>query len=183
MHIHYFGSKILRERCEEVTLFDETLLGQIAEMKRLMDESHGTGLAAPQVGLARRFFVARLALYELGKEEQWLKAPIEVFVNPHFSQVSDEMLEDEEGCLSLPSLRANVWRPSSLVIKAQDETGAWFERRYEGRPARILMHENDHLNGVLYFDRLNSREKKRFKEQLKRAQKEHPAYKNAAMRS
>lgn len=178
MHIHYFGHDILRKRCKKVERFDAELQKICRDMSALMDQSQGTGLAAPQIGLDMRIFVARLASTDDMSFESWLELPIDVFINPEITITNHDMEEDEEGCLSLPGLNAFIYRPLALKIKAQDVQGKFFTREYEGRLARIVLHENDHLNGVLYFDRLEPKEKKSFKQQLRKLQKEDPCYKN-----
>lgn len=178
MHIYYFGSEILRKRCRPVEQFDSDLVSIFEEMKTLVDQKNGAGLAAPQVGLDMRLFIARLCNEEGLSYEEWKKKPVEVFINPEITITSDDLESSEEGCLSLPGLWAEVLRPSSVKIKAQDLQGRYFERDYEGRAAHIILHENDHLNGVLYFDRLPPKEKRLFKQRLRKLQKEDPCYKN-----
>lgn len=179
MHIHYYGSDILRKRCKEVQLFDHDLVAICEEMKVLMDQSAGVALAAPQVGKELRIFVGRMKCEEGMSFEEWKKAPIEVFINPQVTITSDLPEKGEEGCVSIPGIWAEVVRPKAIHVRAQDVKGRFFEREYEGRLARIVLHENDHLNGVLFFDRLPTKEKRKFKERLRKLQKEDPCYKNS----
>lgn len=177
LRIRYLGAKVLREKAQAVTNVDEQTKAIAMEMKQLVDKYHGAGLAAPQVGLSIRLFVARLVQDEGNLTyDEWLKHPIQVFINPVLSEFSDEILTEEEGCLSIPGIRGQVQRPASVKIEALDIEGQPFSMSLEGRVARIVMHENDHLNGVLYFDRMKGSEKNKFKAYLKRVMKSRQEY-------
>ena len=137
------GNEVLREKAKPVETFDQALEDTVRQMFVLMREKKGVGLAAPQVGISRRFFVTE-AVDDRPR----------VFVNPEIIETSQETVNGEEGCLSLPGVWANVARPYSVKVQAQDTTGKIFHLNAEGWLARIILHENDHLNGLLFVDRL-----------------------------
>lgn len=127
-----------------VTVFDDRLRQLAVRMAELMHKEDGVGLAAPQVGVNLRLFVAS----PTGKPED-----DKVYVNPVLSDEEGEE-ESEEGCLSLPEIRIKVTRPTKRVrIKAQDLAGQEFEQVGEGFVTRVWQHENDHLNGHLIIDK------------------------------
>lgn len=137
------GNEVLREKAKPVETFDQALEDTVRQMIVLMREKKGVGLAAPQIGISRRFFVTE-AVDDRPR----------VFVNPEIIETSQETVNGEEGCLSLPGVWANVTRPYSVKVQAQDTTGKIFHLNAEGWLARIILHENDHLNGLLFVDRL-----------------------------
>ncbi len=142
-HVRQYGDPILKTRSAEVTHFDAALEKQIERMTPIMDDSLGTGLAAPQVGVLQRMFV-----YRLGGE-----GALKVMVNPEIEWSSRETEVMEEGCLSLSGVHVDVERPFAIKGRAQDATGKEFEFEYEELEARIIQHELDHLDGVLILDR------------------------------
>jgi peptide deformylase len=113
-------------------------------MQRLMLEDKGVGLAAPQVGLLQRVFITHAE----GDQPR-------VFINPAIIWTSQEQVKYEEGCLSLPGLWAEVVRPQSIKIQAWNEKGRAFTLEASGILARVIQHEHDHLEGMLFIDRLN----------------------------
>ena len=137
------GNEVLREKAVSVETFDQALEDTVRQMFVLMREKKGVGLAAPQVGISRRFFVTEA-----------VDDKPRVFINPEIIETSQETVKGEEGCLSLPGVWANVVRPYSVKVQAQDLTGKIFHLNAEGWLARIILHENDHLNGLLFVDRL-----------------------------
>ena len=137
------GNEVLREKAKPVEDFDQALEDTVRQMFVLMREKKGVGLAAPQVGISKRFFVTEA-----------VDDKPRVFINPEIIETSQETVKGEEGCLSLPGVWANVVRPYSVKVQAQDTTGKIFHLNAEGWLARIILHENDHLNGLLFVDRL-----------------------------
>lgn len=146
----------LTKKCRPVTDFDDALAATAEEMKRLMVEEGGIGLAAPQVGLNVRMFVTA----------QIIDGPT-VFVNPVVTVLKSGMDESNEGCLSLPGVRGWVRRPVSISVEAQHVTGERFRFDIDafahGLPhatkvmlmARCVEHESDHLDGKLMLDRID----------------------------
>jgi peptide deformylase len=114
-------------------------------------EYHGVGLAAPQVHEGVRLFVA--ALDDPDDEEE--TEPLAV-INPEITIVGSDVVEDWEGCLSIPDIRGRVPRARAIKVRAFDRTGARIELNAHDFPARVIQHETDHLDGVLFFDRMTS---------------------------
>ena len=137
----------LRHRSQAVRRVDAELHSIVAEMFRLMYEARGVGLAANQVDLPLRLFVANLISDPEEGEEY-------VFINPVIDH-RQGMEEREEGCLSLPELYGKVKRPESITVNAYDLHGQEVTAEVDGLFARVIQHETDHLDGVLFIDRLS----------------------------
>jgi peptide deformylase len=123
----------------------------IDDMIDTMIEYHGVGLAAPQVHEGVRLFVASLDDSDEGRDAE----PI-ALVNPEITVVEAEMVEGWEGCLSIPDIRGRVPRARGIKVRAFDRTGERVEISARDYPARVIQHETDHLDGVLFFDRMRS---------------------------
>ena len=139
--IRVIGDPVLRERAHEVTEFDRSLRKLAKRMIRIMHDAPGVGLAAPQVGVLQRLLV-----YDVDDDPQ-------VLVNPVLDEFSEETEESDEGCLSVPGVTMPVERPLSLRVRGFDGSGDPVDFRAEGFEARVIQHENDHLDGVLIVDR------------------------------
>lgn len=139
--ILHIGDPLLKAVSHPVTKFDMRLKMIVRDMGETMYEADGIGLAAPQIGLMRRLVV--IDLYD----DQGLR----VFVNPEILATEGEV-SMEEGCLSVPGRRGCVKRPEKISLRYQDIKGKFHELEAEGLLARVLQHEIDHLNGVLYVD-------------------------------
>ena len=139
--IRVIGDPVLREHAREVTEFDRSLRKLAKRMIRTMHDAPGVGLAAPQVGVLQRLLV-----YDVDDDPR-------VLVNPVLDEYSDETEESDEGCLSVPGVTMPVERPVSLRVRGLDEYGEPVDFRAEGFEARVIQHENDHLDGVLIVDR------------------------------
>ena len=148
LDIMKLGDEVLREKCKPVTEFDDALRILIQARYETMEEANGIGLAAPQVGVDKRFFV--VGLPDGTKKE---------FINPRITGTSVETSPYEEGCLSLPEVYHEVIRPSKVIIEAQDMNGNPFTLKASGLMARVIQHEYDHLDGVLFIDHLSEEEK------------------------
>src|SRR5687768_1287840 len=154
----------LKKKSEPVSAFDEDLRKLAARMFELMRECKGVGLAAPQVGVNVRLFVAN----PTGKPED-----DKVYVNPVLSDAEGDE-EGEEGCLSLPDINVKVTRPTARVrMQAQDLGGEPFEQVGSGFITRIWQHENDHLNGILILDRMGAVAKLANRKRLKELEDEY----------
>jgi peptide deformylase len=174
LQIRYYGDKILRVKCKPVEKITDEIRILVANMIETMDAAKGAGLAAPQVGHDLRIFVLRNYI-EMPEGDLSLSDPM-VYINPILSNPSHEKDSDTEGCLSIPGLRAEVDRPLKIRVEAMGIDGVPFIEEVEGYNARVRMHENDHLNGVLYIDRLNLRARKKLEPALKEIQKKyHPS--------
>jgi peptide deformylase len=141
--IRQYPDPALRERAREVDEFSDDLRVLIARMGRVMDDAHGVGVAATQLGLLRRILVFR------AEEEDDLGA----IVNPVIVERSEEVSTDNEGCLSLRDVYIPVERANTIVVEGKDPQGDDLRLELDGRRARVIQHELDHLDGVLIFDR------------------------------
>ncbi len=147
--IRELGDDILRKECRPLKEVTERTKILIEDMIETMYDANGVGLAAPQVGVLKRLFVV-----DIGDEEG--NPDPHVFVNPEVLETSGEQ-EDFEGCLSVPGKSGMVKRPNYVKIKAFDEDMNEFEMEAEGFMARAILHENDHLNGVVYVDKVDGK--------------------------
>lgn len=147
LNIRIIGDQVLREDAEEVTEFDEKLKRLTEEMIEIMHASDGIGLAAPQVGLSKRLLVTDITPVEKESEPM-------VFINPVILESTGEIVL-EEGCLSIPGIREEVTRPEEILLKYQTVEGIEKSEKFTGWMARVLQHEIDHLDGVLFIDHLS----------------------------
>lgn len=136
----------------------------IDDMIDTMVEYRGVGLAAPQVHEGIRLFVGDLG----ARDEEDADAEPMVLINPEISPVGPEMVEDWEGCLSIPDIRGKVPRYRDIRLRALNRKGERIEMRAKNFSARIIQHETDHLDGVLFFDRMNGFESLTFLEEYSR---------------
>ena len=134
----------LHKVCKPVTAFDAKLHKLLDDMAQTLIESGGVGLAAPQVGILRRVF-----LVDVGVEEN----EIIEFINPEILETDGEQ-EGPEGCLSVPGKYGLVKRPYYVKVRAQDRNGDWFEAEGEELIGRCFCHENDHLDGIVYTQKM-----------------------------
>lgn len=171
LQIKYYGNPILRKRCEPVEKIDDELRQFIQDMIETMDANSGIGLAAPQVGRPIRLFVAR-GYIEL-EDNKWAIIEPKAYINPKLTILDQTSILDTEGCLSIPGIRGQVERPLKLHIEALDENGQSFTQEFEGYNARIRMHENDHINGVLFVDRLPIHERNKLEPLLREIKKKY----------
>ena len=152
MQIVQFGHPVLRWKSKPIQSINEELRSVISQMFELMYAAKGIGLAANQVGLPLRFFVVNVTADPAEKDEEI------VFLNPRIRRRKGTTT-GEEGCLSLPGLYANVERSEEIVIEAFDLDGEGFEMDLDDLPARVVQHETDHLDGVLFVDRIAEEER------------------------
>ena len=148
------GHPVLRQVAEPVdpaSLARPEVQGFIDDLIESMYEHDGTGLAAPQVHVSSRIVVYQVDGPEPGAQE----VPLTVLVNPVVTLATDEREEDWEGCLSLPDLRGRVKRATRVEVEALDRDGNGLKFTARGFHARVIQHETDHLDGVLYVDRMD----------------------------
>ena len=141
--IRQYPDVALRMRAREVTEFDEFLIQLVERLAALMHDAQGVGLAATQLGVLQRVFV-----FEPEEDE-----PMRAVVNPRLTIDDRERLVEEEGCLSLQEVRVPVERATKVVLEGKDPNGDDVRYELEGLAARVVQHENDHLDGVLTIDR------------------------------
>jgi len=165
--IRLYPDPVLRVDCPAVESFDGELAELARDMLETMYAAPGVGLAAPQVGIERRLIVVDVT----GGEEPNAS---HVLVNPEIEQAEGSAIE-VEGCLSIPGLADKVERPTTIEVRAQDLTGESIGLRAEGWLARAICHEVDHIDGILFVDRLRGLRKERARRQLKRLAREQEA--------
>ncbi len=151
------GEPVLHSVARPVTSFDESLKELIQDMYETMDTAPGVGLAAPQIGVDLRVFVYDYADDD-GTPRRGVAVNPELYISP--TEVREPTVADDEGCLSFPGERFPLVRAEKAILRAQDADGVHFELECEGWFARIMQHEFDHLNGLLYVDRLAHAQKK-----------------------
>ncbi len=138
----------LKIKAKKITSFDKDLHLLIDDMIETMREAPGVGLAAPQLGISQKIFVA-----EFGDEtDEEVEPKVYIFVNPEITERSDDLMMGIEGCLSVPDYVGDVERHLAVTVKAQNKHGKTFKVKAEGWLARIFQHEIDHLHGVLFPD-------------------------------
>lgn len=148
------GDDVLRQEARKVKKFDKDLHRLIDDMVATMRDAPGVGLAAPQVGVSQRVIVVEIP----EEEDDPQSGKLYEFVNPEIIFASDEEVEGEEGCLSIPNLVGDVWRAQRVVVKGQDRNGKNQKVEADEWLARVFQHEVDHLNGVLFIDRVDGPE-------------------------
>ncbi len=153
----YFGNPILQRKAQEISLISPSITTLIEEMIETMDISDGIGLAAPQVHHPIRLFIIRTPIEN--DRGQLDFGEVKVFINPVLLSVSDNRGKEIEGCLSIPHLRLPVERPTEGVIEYTTLEGKRLTESVSGWQARIIMHEYDHIEGILFIDRVSKEER------------------------
>ena len=148
--IRQYPDVALRMRAREVTEFDEFLIQLVERLADLMHDAQGVGLAATQLGVLQRVFV-----FQPEEDE-----PVRAVVNPRLTIDDRETFVEEEGCLSLREVRVPVERATKVVLEGKDPNGDDVRYELEGLAARVVQHENDHLDGVLTIDRTDPESRK-----------------------
>lgn len=152
--IYVYGMPVLRKVCEDITPDYPDLSKVIENMYATMDHADGVGLAAPQIGKSIRLVVVDLDV--LSSDFPEYKGFRKVFINPHITEFfNEETSTQEEGCLSVPQISESVTRPTKIRVKYQDVDFNEHEEIVEGFLARCMQHEFDHLDGVLFVDRIS----------------------------
>jgi peptide deformylase len=148
------GHPVLRTKARAIppgTIRTAVIQKLIDDMMETMIEYHGVGLAAPQVHEDVRLFVASLDM----EDDQGKGGPV-ALINPEITPIGTDVVEDWEGCLSIPDIRGRVPRAREISVRAYDRQGDRIELRAHDYSARVIQHETDHLDGVLFFDRMRS---------------------------
>jgi peptide deformylase len=161
--IRIYPDPFLRKNALQVDGIDDSIRTLIKDMFIIMEEAGGIGLAAPQVGVSKRVITVSI------NEKKFNRLAL---VNPVIEYSAEEKELMEEGCLSIPGINADVRRPSRVVVKGITRSGRMVEITAEHLLARVLQHEIDHLNGVLFIDRVSSQERSRIQEDLQALQKQ-----------
>jgi peptide deformylase len=147
LQIHTLGDRVLRQPAKRVSKVDDELRQTAKEMLQTMYSSDGIGLAAPQVGIHKQLIVVDC---EPDKPE----VPPMILINPEIKNYGPELAKDQEGCLSVPEVYMDVERPEAVEVSYRDENGRPRTLKANGLLARVIQHEIDHLNGVMFVDRI-----------------------------
>lgn len=149
LQIHYLGDRVLRQDAKRVARVDEQTRTLIKEMLQTMYSSNGIGLAAPQVAVNKRLIV-------IDTEPDNPANPALVLINPVIKRFSRDLCIAEEGCLSIPNVFLEVTRPRAIDVAFKDEYGKPKKLKASGLLARVIQHEMDHLQGILFVDRVEN---------------------------
>lgn len=162
--IFAYGQPVLKKKAVDITIDYEELTSLINNMWETMYAAHGVGIAAPQIGLSIRLFVIdSVQIMEEGKKQEGIK---KVFINAQVMEESGEPWAYEEGCLSIPDIRGDVERLQKVRIQYLDENFEKHDEIYEGINARVIQHEYDHIEGVLFVEKLKPLKKKLIQRKL-----------------
>jgi peptide deformylase len=164
--IYLYGNDVLKKKAKFVEDITDEEIKLIQDMFDTMHNANGIGLAANQVGVLKQILVVDISEMEAGKGTK----PI-VVINPEIIGEGDEEVEYEEGCLSIPDIREKVWRPDKITLRYNDANMKEQELEAEGLLARVLQHEIDHLNGILFLDHLSATKRTLMKGKLSKMMK------------
>jgi peptide deformylase len=160
MEIITLGNELLRQKAASVKKITAEYAKTAEKMLTTLHEGKGIGLAGPQIGLMERIFIVHIE----GDTPR-------VFINPSIIETSQETVKYEEGCLSVPGVWADLMRPKSVKVQAWNEKGRPFTLEADGILARVIQHEYDHLDGVLFIDRLSEIKRNKILAKIERRQK------------
>lgn len=150
LDIHFLGDRVLRQPAKRVAKVDDQLRNTIKEMLQTMYSAEGIGLAAPQVGIHKQIIVIDIAL------DQPDEPPL-VLINPKITKSGISLCSSEEGCLSIPGVYLEVTRPEQIEVTYKNEQGKPCKLEATGLLSRAIQHEMDHLNGVMFVDRVDNK--------------------------
>lgn len=197
----YYGDPVLRKKVSPIAEITPEIRQLAQDMIETMRANNGIGLAAPQVHHSIALFVTEVPVRADGKTDdeineedeeeddegddeefdensesdrnngKWIAGPVKVYINPKILAYSDEQCTNDEGCLSIPKVFGPVTRPIAIKIKATDLEGKEFESELTWLEARCFMHENDHINGVLFVDRVQGKARTALEPKLKALKK------------
>jgi peptide deformylase len=148
--------KFLRTPSQPVKKINREIKQLIEDIRDTIDANPAVGLAAPQIGVHKRVFGARMSYREDQPDEE-MQPPI-IFINPEILERSEETERGYDACLSIPGMMAYTTRNLKIKVRYQNEKGKRIEQEFEGWDARVIQHEIDHLDGILFLDRLDSQE-------------------------
>jgi len=151
--IRKIGDPVLRKRAAKVDKITKDTLKLIDDMVDTMHKANGIGLAAPQIGVSQRIAVVEIHEPRVNESDPE-KVTLYALINPEIIRTSDVVWQTAEGCLSIPGWRGEVERPETITVKALDRSGNRVRFEASGMLARAIQHEVDHLDGVLYIDKL-----------------------------
>jgi peptide deformylase len=161
LNILTYPDKFLSEPTKPVENIDEKIQNLIKDMASIMYQAPGIGLAAIQVGINKS-----LLIYDIAPRDE--KRSLQVLINPRIVESEGTTISEDEGCLSVPDFRANVKRSASVLIEGVDSKEKPLRIEAEGLLAVVLQHEIDHLNGILFIDRISSLKREIYKRRVKK---------------
>lgn len=167
--IYIYGQPVLKRKAEKITADFKDLGTLIANMWETMYEAKGVGLAAPQIGQSIRLFLVDTKQIE--DEEKSLKGIRQVFINAQKIEEDGDLWEYEEGCLSIPQIRADVERPEMIRLRYLDENFVSHETVFDGVNARVIQHEYDHIEGILFTERIKPIKRRLIRRKLENMRK------------
>lgn len=168
MELVYYPDPRLRDVSKKIGTIDSEILDAVPQMFEIMYKARGIGLAGPQAGLGRRVIVANLTGDPKKKDDE------QVFINPEILGKAGD-LREEEGCLSLPGMAAQIKRSERVLVRYQDLKGKSIEREAEMLESRLFQHEIDHLDGILIVDKLTPADRKQWADLLKEMEEDFKA--------
>ena len=163
--IEAFGSTVLREKCKEISENHPNLSQLIADMHETMYTASGVGLAAPQINKSIRIFIIDTTPFS-EDEENDIQPMKQVFINPKMIVEKGKEWLFNEGCLSIPEIREDIFRKSEIEIEFLDENFQKQQKKFDGITARVIQHEYDHLDGILFTDKISPLRKRVLKGKL-----------------
>lgn len=172
IQLTYYGNPILRKKCAPIEELTDDVRAFIREMVEWVREKDGLGLAGPQAGRALRVFVT-CSPKPSDDGRHVAGDQIKVYINPKLTDPSPETWVQREACFSIPGVYPDIERPIRITVEALDLEGNMFTETLEGLPARIVMHENDHINGVLMMDRAPSKQRQAYDAMLRQIKKKY----------
>ena len=171
LKIKKYPDPVLRKKCEEVKEITKEIEVFCRNMVETMTESEGIGLAAPQVGELKRVIVVH-PIRDRSPEARAETNP-QAFINPKIIRKSKEAEIDEEGCLSFPGLFLKIKRAKKVVVEALTQEGKKIQIKAEGLPARVFQHEINHLDGILFIDKISFRQRLKIRKKVKEMAKQY----------
>lgn len=163
--IAYYGEPVLRKKAARVEQINEEIKQLVFDMIETMKDLNGLGLAAPQVHKSLAIFIIDVPLP--GPDDTWIPGEVRVFINPKVYDHSKETWVMSEGCLSIPKIYEDVVRPTTVTVEAMDLDGKTFVETFTELQARAILHENDHINGILFIDRIHGEKRKKLEPMLR----------------
>ena len=166
MDVIKMGNPILRERSVEVSMDDLATVKKqtfIDNLIATMQDENGAGIAAPQVGVLDRIFI--IECVDNPRYPDQVEFPLTVAINPVITAIGEEQIDSWEGCLSIPNIRGRLPRYTTVLLEAYDQEGVFYSKELSGFEAIVAQHELDHLDGILFVDRMPSMEYLSFHEE------------------
>ena len=167
----YYGHPVLRKKTERINEINDELRQFVNDMIETMHAHNGIGLAAPQVLRSIALFITNVPTQN--PDGTWTEGEACVYINPKVLEISEELVEVSEGCLSIPKLYGTLIRPSHVKFEATNLNGEQFSGELSGLFAQNFFHENDHLNGVLYIDRMKGKARQELEPRLRELKKKY----------